>query len=102
MRRSDDPNVDCLRALVAGLRLVLHARALGERAVAIGLDAGVVDEEVLAAFLGRDEAEALLAAEPLDGTLSHVFLSGVFVLRLPWCLLSNRLRAPALLAPDSS
>src|SRR3954468_12382165 len=76
MRRSDDPDVDCLRTLVAGLRLVLHARALGERAVAIGLDAGVVDEEVLAALVGRDEAKALLVAEPLDGTCCHVFLHG--------------------------
>src|SRR3954449_6054578 len=76
MRRSDGPDVDRLRALVTGLRLVLHARALGERAVAIGLDAGVVDEEVLAALVGRDEAKALLVAEPLDGTCCHVFLHG--------------------------
>src|SRR3954470_23165876 len=76
MRRSDDPNVHCLRALVTGLRLVLHARALGERAVAIGFDAGVVDEEVLAALIGRDEAKALLVTEPLDGTCCHVFLHG--------------------------
>src|SRR4051812_2843414 len=72
-RGSDRADVDRLRSLVAGLGLVLHARALGERAVAIGLDAAVVDEEVLAAFIGCDEAEALLVAEPLNGALCHVF-----------------------------
>src|SRR4051812_16762317 len=72
-RGSDRADVDRLRSLVAGLGLVLHARALGERAVAIGLDAAVVDEEVLAAFIGSDEAEALLVAEPLNGALCHVF-----------------------------
>src|SRR3954447_12289905 len=69
----DRTDVDCLRPLVAGLGLVLHTRALGERAVALGLDAAVVDEEVLAAFIGSDEAEALLVAEPLNGALCHVF-----------------------------
>src|SRR3954449_11126146 len=73
----DGPDVDCLRTLVARFGLVLHARALGERAVALGLDAAVVDEEVLAAFIGRDEAEALLVAEPLDRACCHVFLHGV-------------------------
>src|SRR4051794_12119127 len=73
-RGSDGPDVDRLRTLVAGLGLVLHARALGERAVAIGFDAAVVDEEVLAAFIGSDEAEALLVAEPLNGALCHVFV----------------------------
>src|SRR3954471_11637817 len=69
----DRADVDGLRSLVAGLGLVLHARALGERAVALGFDAAVVDEENLAAFIGRDEAEALLVAEPLNGALCHVF-----------------------------
>src|SRR3954471_8764581 len=73
----DGPHVHCLRTLVACLRLVLDPRALGERAVAVGFDAAVVDEEVLAAFIGRDEAEALLVAEPLDGACCHVFLHGV-------------------------
>src|SRR3954453_9293201 len=69
----DGPHVHCLRPLVAGLGLVLHARALGERAVAVRFEAAVVDEEVLAAFIGCDEAEALLVAEPLNGALCHVF-----------------------------
>src|SRR3954451_1220602 len=100
-RGLDRPDVDCLRTLVAGLRLVLHARALGERAVAVGFDAAVVDEEVLAAFIGCDEAEALLVAEPLNGALCHVFPPR----RLSCCVCrgsskGNRLRAPALLSPD--
>src|SRR4051812_40469369 len=69
----DRADVHGLRPLVAGLGLVLHARALGERAVAVRFDAAVVDEEVLAAFIGCDEAEALLVAEPLNGALCHVF-----------------------------
>src|SRR3954447_1738614 len=73
----DSPYVDRLRTLVTGLGLVLHARALGERAVALGFDAAVMDEEVLVAFIGSDEAKALLVAEPLDGTCCHVFLHGV-------------------------
>src|SRR3954453_13228945 len=80
----DVPDVDRLRALVAGLRLVLDPGALGERAIAVRLDAAVVDEQVLRAFIGRDEPEALLVAEPLNGASCHVFLHGVFVLRLPW------------------
>src|SRR3954447_24898007 len=76
-RGSDRADVDRLRPLVTGLGLVLHARALGERAVAIGFDAAVVHEQVLAAFIGRDEAEALLVAEPLDYSCCHVFLHGV-------------------------
>src|SRR3954467_7300630 len=74
---SDRADVDRLRPLVACLGLVLHARALGERAVAVGFDAAVVDEQVLAAFIGCDEAEALLVAEPLNGACCHVFLHGV-------------------------
>ncbi|GII83938.1 hypothetical protein Ssi03_19280 [Sphaerisporangium siamense] len=30
-----------------------------------------MDEDVSAAVVGRDEAEALLGVEPLDGSLSH-------------------------------
>src|SRR6478672_9369753 len=67
----DDADVDGLGALVPGLRLVLDARALGQRAVALADDPGVVHEEVLAGLVGRDEAEALVVAEPLHGSGSH-------------------------------
>ena len=60
--------------LSPGLRLVLHARALGERAEAVGLDVAVVHEQVLARLVGRNEAEALVVTEPLNGSCSHGFL----------------------------
>src|SRR5262249_40985101 len=47
---------------------------LGERAVAVAVDPGVVDEEIPAALIRRDEAEALLVAEPLHGSGRHVSL----------------------------
>src|SRR5829696_4939414 len=70
-RPLDGGDVDRLRALVALLLLVGHLRALGERAVPVGVDAGVMDEEVAAALVRGDEAEALLVAEPLHGSGRH-------------------------------
>src|SRR3954447_691165 len=64
-----------LRALVALLGLVLHLRTLGQRAVAAALDGAEVDEEVLATFIGGDEAVALVRVEPLDGSGCHICLS---------------------------
>src|SRR4051794_19791774 len=64
-------DVDGLRALVAGLGLVAHARALGQGPEALPADARVVDEEVLAGLVRRDEAEALVVVEPLDGSGGH-------------------------------
>src|SRR3954452_12039926 len=70
-------DVDRGRALGALLRLVRHLRALCEGLEALGVDARVVDEEVLASVVRRDEAEALVIAEPLDGSGCHVvFLHG--------------------------
>src|SRR3954470_22974525 len=66
-------DVDGLRALVAGLGVVGHLRALSQRLEAAGVDAGVVDEEVLAALVRGDEAEALVVVEPLHGSGSHDF-----------------------------
>src|SRR5438105_14492486 len=51
--------------------LVLHLRVLGERLVALADDRAVVDEEVLAAFVGGDEPVPLLRVEPLDGSGCH-------------------------------
>src|SRR4051794_28521820 len=65
-------DVDGLRALVAGLGVIGHGGTLGERLEAVRVDAGVVDEEVLAALVRADEAEALVVAEPLDGSSGHV------------------------------
>ena len=49
--RLDGRDVDGLRPLVAVLGVVGNPRALSERAEAVGVDARVVDEEVLAAFV---------------------------------------------------
>jgi hypothetical protein len=55
------------RALLALHHVALDALALGQRLEAAALDGRVVDEEILAAVLGRDEAEALGVVEPLHG-----------------------------------
>src|SRR5215207_5656348 len=60
------------RTLVAGLGLVGDLRAFGQRLEAVAVDAGVMDEQVLATVVRRDEAEALVVAEPFDGSGSHV------------------------------
>src|SRR3954462_13247146 len=86
-------DVDGLRALVAGLGVVGHLRALSQRLEAAGVDAGVVDEEVLAALVRGDEAEALVVVEPLHGSGSHDFLHGACALRTRRKLLRQRLRA---------
>src|SRR6476661_10044083 len=65
-------DVDRLRALVPALLLVVHAGALREGAVPVGDDAGVMDEEVAGALVGRDEPEALVVAEPLHGAGGHL------------------------------
>jgi hypothetical protein len=57
-------------AIVAGSDDELDGVALVEAAEAVGLDGGLVHEEVLAAAFGGDEAEPLGAVEPLDGA-SH-------------------------------
>src|SRR5919204_6367444 len=54
-----------LGALVAFARLELDLRAFGQRPEAVTLDLRVMDEQVLAALLGRDEPVALRIAEPL-------------------------------------
>src|SRR3954453_13057110 len=66
-------DVDGLGPLVPGLGVVADARALGEGLEALGVDARVVDEEVLARVVRRDEAEALVVVEPLDGSGGHIW-----------------------------
>src|SRR3954447_12661834 len=53
VRESDGLDVDGFRALGPGLAVVGHASALRERAVAVAVDAGVVDEQVLAGLIRR-------------------------------------------------
>src|ERR1700754_3500474 len=68
----NDPDVRGLRALRALAELELDLCAFGQRPEAIARDSGEVDERVLASAVGRDEAEALLVAEPLHDTGSHL------------------------------
>src|SRR4029450_1307121 len=75
--KSDGRHVDGLGALVAGLGVVRHLGALGEGLEAAPGDALVMDEQVLAGFIRRDDPEALLVAEPLDGSGRHRFVPPV-------------------------
>src|SRR3954447_19114688 len=90
LKRGD---VDGLGPLVAGLGVERHLRALSQRLEAVGVDAGVVDEEVLAALVRGNEAEALVVVEPLHGSDSHDFPPGLCALRTRRKLLRQRLQA---------
>src|SRR5262245_2746338 len=62
-----------LRTLLALGNLEFDARPVVERLVAVHLDRGEVDEDVLPT-VNRDESVPLLAVEPLDGALCHCAL----------------------------
>src|SRR5262249_2004638 len=72
--------VDGLRALVALLGVVGDLCALLQRAVALAVDAGVMDEQVLLAIVGGDETEPLVVAEPLHCAGRHIWSSSTCVL----------------------
>src|SRR4051812_19603753 len=59
------------RALLALRHVEGDLLAFLQRLVAGRLDRAVVREQILAAVVGRDEAEALGVVEPLHGTCSH-------------------------------
>src|SRR4051794_21523601 len=80
---SDRVHVGGVQALRALLHLVLDLRALSERPKAAAGDRGMVDEHVLALVVGRDEAEALVVAEPLHGPSGHPRTSGCPSAALP-------------------
>src|SRR6478736_8225866 len=65
---ADDRDVRGLGALLALLSLVLDLCAFIERLVATSLNRAEMDEEVLAALVGRDEPVPLLRVEPLNGS----------------------------------
>src|SRR5690606_28266097 len=71
-RRLDRADVLSLRTLLALPDLELHALALVEGLETRAADGGVVHEDVRAASVLGDEAEALLAVEPFHAALSHV------------------------------
>src|SRR5690606_18805505 len=68
---SDQSDVLGLRALLALHDFELHPLVLVQRAEAVHRDGGVVNEDVCVTAVLSDEAEALLAVEPLDGSLCH-------------------------------
>ena len=65
-------DVGGLQTLGALGHLELHLLALGEGAVSLSLDGGVVAEHVLAPAVLRDEAKALRIVEPLHRTTRHL------------------------------
>jgi hypothetical protein len=73
---SDQTDVLGFLALATRGDIELDLLSLIERPVAIALDAGEVDEDVVTLF-PRNEAEALLGVEPLDGACSQKNLSSV-------------------------
>src|ERR1700755_3163129 len=68
----DQVDVRRLPAPFSLLSLVLDLRAFVERAIARPLDRAEVDEQILAAFVGRDEPIALVSVEPLDSSGCHI------------------------------
>ena len=60
------------RTLLAGAHFEGDLLAFLQRLVAVHLDRAVMGEQVLAAVIGRDEAEALGVVEPLHGAVRHV------------------------------
>src|SRR3954468_210152 len=69
---SERADVLRLRALLALGDVELHLLILVEAAEAARRDRGEVGEDVGAAVVRADEAEALVGVEPLHGTCSHV------------------------------
>src|SRR4029078_12831696 len=70
--RSQRADVLRLRTLGALGDLELDLLVLVQGLVALGLTRRVVNEDVVAAAVLSDEAEALFCVEPLNGALSHV------------------------------
>src|SRR6516225_10285656 len=70
--RSGRLDADGPRSLVPGLGLVGDLRALGKRAIALAEDRRLVYEQIRGLVVGRDEPEALVVAEPLDGSGRHL------------------------------
>lgn len=69
-------DVDGGRSLLSILDLELDGLVLGQRLESLLLDGAEVDEDVLGAVAGRDEAEALGLVEPFDLALDLVRHSG--------------------------
>src|SRR4051812_9472434 len=73
--RSQRADVLRLRALGTLGDLELDLLVLVQGLVALGLNRRVVNEDVVAAAVLSDEAEALFCVEPLNSALSHVLVT---------------------------
>src|SRR5687767_6410634 len=71
---SEDADRAGLRALGTLDDIELDPLVLVQAAEAAGHDLGEVDEDVLAATVDGDEAEALVTVKPLHSALCHIFL----------------------------
>lgn len=63
--------------VIAGGDSELYAIAFEESAIAVGSDGRLVDEEILTAVVGLDEAEALAIVEPLHNARESLFRHGI-------------------------
>jgi hypothetical protein len=63
-----------LRALGSGTEFEDDVLSLFENLVAVHINGGVVDEDVLPTSIDSDEAETLFSVEPFDGSVRHVKL----------------------------
>jgi hypothetical protein len=78
-RRLDGAQIGCRGLSALGHNVERDFLSLVEAAHPGAFDSADVDEHVLAAVIWLDEAEALLAVEPLYGSLRHVsLLSSVY------------------------
>jgi hypothetical protein len=71
MYGSDRGHSDRLGTFRPLLDVELDALAFLERAKAVPMDLGMVDEDVLPAAVRSDEAEALFVVEPFHSSLCH-------------------------------
>ena len=75
-------DVGRFQAAVAAGHCKLHLVALVQGLEAAGLDVGVVDENVLTAICGGDEAVTFFLVEPLDGAGPNGILTAFHILHL--------------------
>src|SRR5438128_6201366 len=66
-----------LQPLLALGHLELDPLSLGELAISLHLDLGLMDEEIFAAALRGDDAEPLRSVEPLDRAGCHLTVTPV-------------------------
>src|SRR5262249_54850827 len=74
----DLPDVGGLQALGAASDLEFDGVTLGQGLEALGLDGGVVNEDVLSTIL-RDESVPLGLVEPLDSSVCHASVPRTFL-----------------------